>query len=356
MSRLTVFSLCLALAGAAQADPAGVDPAGSSSSAELLDEASLVAAVERTMQSVFRQNAAAVVRVESDDELGKVAGTGFFIDATGHIFTLASVVGDGLGLSVTHNGKKVPATLMAKDPRSGIALIQVDEPVSAPWLTKGDCHSLQVASPLVTIGFPFDHDVTPSFGVVGGFDRQSKGKFFTTTHIRANIPVQRGQGGSPVFNLKGEVIGVLVSGFEEGAGCYVLPIRAAEKVRSDYTRFGEVRHGWAGVTVQEIPAPVEGSRMAIDVVDPSGPAASLFRSGDVILQVGDIVVREPEDALDASFFLTVGDAVQVRVARSGEILTMPVVPGEHPLDRRSNLQALGPGSLLPSGDEASAAP
>ncbi len=302
------------------------------------------------MQHVFRKNAESVVRVESDDELGKVAGTGFFIDATGHIYTLASVVGDGLGLTVTHHGKKMPASLLAKDPRSGIALIKIDEPVGVQGLTMGDCHRLQVASPLVALGFPFDHDVTPSFGLIGGFDRQSKGRFFTTTHIRANLPVQRGQGGSPVFNLEGEVIGVLVSGFEEGAGCYVLPIRAAEKVRTDYARFGEVRHGWAGVTVQEIPASVEGSRMAIDVIDPSGPAASLFRPGDIILQVGEIHVREPEDALDASFFLTAGDSVEVKVARSGEILTLPLVAGEHPLDRRNTLQALGPGSLLPAGD------
>lgn len=90
--------------------------------------------------------------------------------------------------------------------------------------------------------------------------------------------------------------------------------------------------------------------MAIDVIDPSGPAASLFRPGDIILQVGEIHVREPEDALDASFFLTAGDSVEVKVARSGEILTLPLVAGEHPLDRRNTLQALGPGSLLPAGD------
>ena len=126
-----------------------------------------------------------------------------------------------------------------------------------------------------------------------------------------------------------------------------MPIRAAEKVRADYARFGEVRHGWAGVTVEEIPSAVEGSRMVIEMVDPSGPAAAQFRPGDVILQVGDVAVREPEDALDASFFLTAGDAVDVKVSRQGEVLTLPFVAGEHPTDRKSSLQALGPGSLAP---------
>jgi S1-C subfamily serine protease len=329
-----------------QVSPAGADPAGPPQP-PVLDGHALGAAIETAVANVFRGSAEAVVRVESGDELGKVAGTGFFIDPEGHLYTLSSVVGDGLGITVTQGGRSKPARLLAKDSRSGIALLKVEESRPTPFLTKGDCQALQAASPLVVVGFPFDHDVTPSFGIVGGFDRQSQGRFFTTTHIRANIPVQRGQAGSPALDLDGKVVGVLVSGFEEGSGCYVLPIRAAEKVRADHARFGEVRHGWAGVTVQEIPEPVQGSRLAIDMVDPSGPAAAQFRPGDVILQVGDVAVREPEDALDASFFLTAGDAVEVKVARGGEVLTLPFVAGEHPAGRKPTFQALGPGSLAP---------
>jgi serine protease Do len=345
MSRLTVFSLCAALAGAVQVSPAGANPAGPPQSQDA-DESAMATAIESAVADVFQSTAPAVVRVESDDELGKVAGTGFFADATGTIYTLSSVVGDGLSVSVTHGDKRWPAKLLTKDTRSGIALIKVEESGATPFLEKGDCQAVKPSSPLVVVGFPFDHDLSPSFGVAGGLDRQSQGKFFTTTHIRANIPVQRGQGGSPVLNLDGKVVGVLVSGFEAGSGGFVLPIRAAEKIRTDFARYGEVRHGWAGVTVQEMPLAVQGSRMMIDVVDPSGPAANQFRSGDVVLQVGNIVIREPEDALDASFFLTAGDPVEVRIARGEEVLTVPFTPAEHPLERKNELQALGPGSLM----------
>lgn len=337
MNRLTAFSFYAALCGAVLAGSAEAKPAQDDSVADTIQGA---------VDNVFKNASPSVVRVESEDELGKVAGTGFFVDATGTIYTLASVVGDGLGLTVARGEERWPAKLLTKDPRSGIALIKVDGAGVTPFLEHGNCREVQQSSPLVVVGYPFDHEVSPSFGVVGGLDRKSQGKFFATTHIRANIPVQRGQGGSPVLNLDGKVIGVLVSGFESGAGCFVLPIRAAEKVRRDYASFGEVRHGWAGVTVQEIPVAVQGSRMVIDVVDPSGPAAGQFRSGDVVLKVGDIEIREPEDTLDASFFLTAGDPVDVRIARGEEILTLPFTPGEHPSGRKDELQALGPGSLI----------
>jgi serine protease Do len=345
MSRLIAFSLCGAFAGVALLDSARAATSEPASSLPL-DAAGMADAIEATVGRVFHENADAVVRVESEDELGKVAGTGFFADMNGTIYTLTSVVGDGLSVMVTHAGQRWPARLLTKDSRSGIALIKIETPTATPFLTRGDSGELKAASPLIAIGFPFDHDVTPSFGLVGGFDRQSAGRFFATTHIRANIPVQRGQGGSPVLNMDGKAVGILVSSFEEGAGCYVLPMRAAEKLRSDYERFGGVRHGWAGVTVQEVPQAVNGSRIAIDVVDPSGPAVGEFRPGDVVLQVGDITVREPEDALDAAFFLTAGDSIQVKVARGDEILNISFTPGQHPMERSNDLQALGPDRLM----------
>lgn len=354
MSRLIASSFLSALAGVAlAASAAAAEPAKTSPHGEGLDESAMAGAIDATLGKIFEDCRDAVVRVESEDDLGKVAGTGFFADAEGTIYTLSSLVGDGVAVAVTHAGRKYPARLLAKDKRSGIALVKVDEAGATPFLIKGDCRSLHPASPLVVIGYPLDHDVTPSFGVVGGFDRKSKGKFFTTTHIRANIPVQKGQGGSPVLNVDGKVVGVLVSGFEEGAGCFVLPIRAAEKVRSDYVRFGNVKHGWAGVTIQEIPLPVEGSRMAIDVVDPAGPAAAAgFRSGDVVLRVGDMEIDEPEDALDASFFLTAGDPVTVRVSRGSGVMEIPLTPTEHPAERKGDLQALGAGALTPPAPAA----
>ena len=61
--------------------------------------------------------------------------------------------------------------------------------------------------------------------------------------MRVNLPTQRGEAGAPLLDFKGEVVGILISSVENGSACYALPIDAAEKIRSDFVRFGEVRHG-----------------------------------------------------------------------------------------------------------------
>ena len=86
----------------------------------------------------------------------------------------------------------------------------------------------------------------PSFGMIAGFDRKCLGRYFSTTHLRVNLPTQRGEAGAPLLNLNGEVVGIVVSSLENNSACYALPIDAAEKIRGDFVRFGEARHGWIG--------------------------------------------------------------------------------------------------------------
>src|SRR5205823_4447256 len=91
----------------------------------------------------------------------------------------------------------------------------------------------------------------------------------------------RGEGGAPLLNFKGEVIGILLYTFENNS-CYALPIEAAEKIRSDFVRFGEARHGWIGANVAEASAPVEGSRAVTkDIMKDTPSAESAIRPGTI---------------------------------------------------------------------------
>jgi serine protease Do len=235
---------------------------------------------------------------------------------------------------VEFDGKEFPAREVMSDRRSGLAMLKVDD-VTTPSLPLGRSKDLEVATPILSIGFPLDLPQTPSFGMIAGFDRKYLGRYFSTTHLRANLSAQRGQAGAPILNFKGEVIGILVSAIDGGSACHALPIDAAEKIRGDYVRFGEARHGWVGINVAPSPREVGGSRAQFtDIMRDTPAAESGAKAGDMLLQVGNTPVREPEDVIDASFFITAGDRVPIVVQRGDEKLTFEVEADFHPAAQR----------------------
>jgi serine protease Do len=285
--------------------------------------------LSREVKDVFDRCAKAVVKIQASDQHGELSGTGFFIDPTGTLYTAYSVGGEAENVTVEFKGKKYPAHQLMADLRSGIAMLKVD--LASPALPIGNSDQLEIATPVVAIGYPLDLAETPSFGMIAGFDRKCFGGYFPTRHLRVNLPPQRGEGGAPLLNLKGEVVGILLYSFENNSSCYALPIEAAEKIRADFVRFGEPRHGWIGANVAEASAPVEGSRaITKDIMQGTPAAESGMKPGDVVLQIGRTKVHEPEDILDASFFLTAGDMVPITVMRGNEKLTFNVQADFHP--------------------------
>jgi S1-C subfamily serine protease len=220
------------------------------------------------------------------------------------------------------------------DPRSGTAILKVD--AETPFLTLGRARELGMASPVVAIGFPMNLPVSPSFGTVAGFDIKYGDRYFATVHIRANVPVQRGQGGAPLLNLHGEVVGILISSLDSGSAAFVLPIEAAAKVHKDFLRFGDVRPGWLGIGVHPAPAAIAGSTAQVDEVFADAPAerAGLAKD-DVILQVGDLKITSPDDVRNAAFFTTATDELLIKVWRNGAELDLKALPTDHPSSARA---------------------
>lgn len=303
-------------------------------------------AVSRHVKEVFERAAKAVVKIHGVDEHCEISGTGFFIDPTGTLYTAYTVGGEAGNFTIDFNGKRYPAHQVLADIRSGMAILKTD--VATPALPIGKSEELEVATPVVAIGYPLDLPETPNFGMIAGFDRKYLGRYFSTTHLRVNLPTQRGEAGAPLLNMKGEVVGILVSSLENNSACYAVPIEAAEKIRSDFVRFGEARHGWVGINVSEAAKQVEGSRAEMTQIMEGTPAAgSGIKSGDILLQVGRKKVHEPEDVLDASFFITAGDAVPITVMRGNEKLTFNVQAELHPASQRPPLIASPTNQAIP---------
>ena len=295
--------------------------------------------ISHQVRDVFERAARAVVKIHGVDEHSEICGTGFFVDPTGTLYTAYTVGGEAGHFTVEFDGKKYPARQLLADIRSGTAMLKVDE--TTPALAIGKSDELQVATPVVSIGYPLDLPKTPNFGMIAGFDRKCLGRYFSTIHLRVNAPTQRGEAGAPLLNMKGEVVGIVVSGLESNSACYAVPIEAAEKIRSDFVRFGEARHGWIGVNnVSPASHEVDGSRaMVTQVADDTPAALSGIKEGDVLLRVGKKKITDPEDIFDASFYITAGDIVPITVMRGDQKLTFDVQAAMHPATRTGVLLA-----------------
>ena len=301
-------------------------------------------AISHQVRDIFERAAKAVVKIYGIDEHSPICGTGFFVDPTGTLYTAYTVGGEAGNFTVEFDGKKYPAHQLVADIRSGTAILKVDE--TTPALPIGRSEELELATPVISIGYPLDLPKTPNFGMIAGFDRKCLGRFFSTIHLRVNAPTQRGEAGAPLLNMKGEVVGIVVSGLENNSACYAVPIEAAEKIRTDFVRFGEARHGWIGVNnVSPASEQVDGSRAVVTQVAEDAPAArSGIKEGDVLLQVGKKKITDPEDVFDASFYVTAGDVVPITVIRSNEKMTFHVQATMHPASKTGMLLA-SPGTI-----------
>lgn len=330
------FRLC----GAFTLIAAGALFAGAKLVAEESEAPKLLDVIRQQTSAVFANCSAAVVRIEGTDDHGRLSGTGFFIDPNGMLYTCYSVGGETRELTVAFAGKTYPATRLISDPRSGVAILKIE--AQTPFLAVAKSSELNLASPAMIIGYPMDMPATPSFGLVAGFDIKFLGRLLATTHIRVNIPVQRGQGGAPLLNLRGEVVGMLVASIDDGTSAFALPIEAAEKVRRDFVRFQKVRRGWLGIQIGPIDDPVDGSTAEVMDVLPESPGLKAgVKAGDVLLRVGTRDITSPEDVLDASFYLTAEDDVTLRVSRNDQEIDLKVQPIDPP-DELSPLPRLAP--------------
>lgn len=303
-------------------------------------------AISDHVKEIFERAAKAVVKIHGVDEHSEICGTGFFIDPTGTLYTAYTVGGEAGNFSVEFGGKKYPARQLVADVRSGTAMLKVDE--TTPALPIGKSEQMEVATPVVAIGFPLDLQETPNFGMIAGFDRKYLGRYFSTIHLRVNVPTQRGEAGAPLLNMRGEVVGIIVSSLENNSSCYAVPIEAAEKIRSDFVRFGEARHGWIGVKqLSEAAEPAGGSRAQVTEIWQGTPAANCgMKEGDVLLQLGHKKITEPEDVCDASFYITAGDVVPITVLRGNRTLTFNVRAELHPVSK--NVPMLPDGTRVPT--------
>lgn len=289
----------------------------------------LAESIHSEITRLFELHRQAVVRVRASDALGVRLGSGFFVDPSGTVYTHSGIVMNADDVSVNFQGHTLPARIIASDPRTGIALLKTE--CISPFIPVGNSDHVGNATPVIAIGFPREFEASPTLGLIASRDFHQNGKQFSTSHLRLNMAVEPGYGGAPVVDFHGNVIGIVAARIGQGGSCYILPIGAAEKIRRDIARFGELRPGWIGVEVEDASDAVDGSTARVVTMMPDTPAAKFgLLQGDILLGVNGRKVCSIQDLVDAAYYLTAGEEAKIQIAREGKQMDIPVMPVLHP--------------------------
>ncbi len=270
---------------------------------------------------------------------GNSLGSGFVIDPSGIVVTNNHVIGEANDITVNFNdGTKLKAEVVGRDPKTDIAVLRVkpDKPLKA--VRFGDDQAARVGDWVVAIGNPFGFDSSVSAGIVSARNRRiNSGPY--DNFIQTDAAINRGNSGGPLFNMKGEVIGINTaiispSGGSIGIG-FAVPASTAVPVIEQLRNFGETRRGWLGVRIQEVDdgiaetlglGRVRGALVAgVDDRGPAKPAG--IEAGDVIIRFDGKEVKDSRELPRIVAATPVGKAVPVVIFRKGREETRQVTLG-----------------------------
>lgn len=298
-------------------------------------------ALERRLTSVFADNHAKVVRIkaayENGNDSGQVSlrvGTGFFISSDGLILANTSVTEGARRIWVEQGEVSYVAELVAADSETNIALLRVkDQPQGSFSFIPVDEHSFpEVGTLMLSIGCALEFDPAPRLGLVSGQDSNFGQRIFPTAYVRTTIPANPGEGGSPVLDLNGRLLGMIVASLPEVGASYVIPASAINKVRDDLLLSGVVQYGWIGIEVEARPREKgDPAPLLITDVSPGGPAAQAgVLVGDRVIQInGDPV--QSINLMRHQFFLSrVGQYMDFELERDGAKVDAGVRVSERP--------------------------
>ncbi|SPL70834.1 Do family serine endopeptidase [Acinetobacter stercoris] len=256
-------------------------------------------------------------------------GSAFFISKDGYLLTNHHVVEDASKITITLNDRReFDAQLVGSDKRTDVAVLKVTGS-SFPSLRTGNVDQLKVGEPVLAIGSPFGFDYSASAGIVSAKSRNMLGEN-SVPFIQTDVALNPGNSGGPLFNQRGEVVGVNSRIFS-GTGGYMglsfsIPIDVAMDVAEQIKKNGKVTRSYLGVMLQDIdrnladaynlPKP-EGS--LITQVAPNSPAAKAgFKAGDVILKYNGSPISRTGDLLNYLNRTLPNQTIQLEVLRDNK--------------------------------------
>ena len=269
-------------------------------------------------------------------------GSGFFIDAEGHIVTNNHVVAGAEEITVgLSDGSEYQARIVGLDEQTDLALLKVDADVDFPFVTLEQDANYRVGDWVVAVGNPFGLGGTATAGIISAIGRPI-GNATYNDFIQVDAPINRGNSGGPTFDLAGNVIGVNSQIFSPTGGNvgigFAIPSDVAARIVEQLKSDGRVARGWLGVQIQNVTDDIAGAMgleeargAIVSSITAGGPAAEAgFEREDVILEVNGDAVDGSRDLTRRVGSFAAGEEVRFRVLRDGRERTLRVRLGDRP--------------------------
>ncbi len=291
------------------------------------------------LQEFFRHFGPGFKFEQPEPQMG--AGSGVIINPNGYILTNNHVVenaaDDGVEV-VLSDTRTLKAKVVGTDPTTDLAVIKVDAD-DLPTASFGDSDSLEVGDWVLAIGNPLGLQSTVTAGIVSYIGRNIgiiNDQYKIENFIQTDAAINPGNSGGPLVNLNGEVIGInsaiaTTNARYQGYG-FAIPINMATTVASDIIKYGKVRRGYIGVTIQDVD---ETSAKAIGLdkahgaliqsVSEDGAASEAgIKEGDVILAIDGKQINQSNDLQSTIARHHPGDVVSLQIFRDGKKFTKEV--------------------------------
>ncbi|OPY69855.1 MAG: putative periplasmic serine endoprotease DegP-like precursor [Syntrophorhabdaceae bacterium PtaU1.Bin034] len=270
-------------------------------------------------------------------------GSGVIIDKVGYILTNYHVVQRAADITVRlTDGREFKAKVIGRDSKSDLSLIKISSPAQdLPVLPLGDSDRMRVGDWVLAVGNPFGLAHTVTQGIISATGRViGTGPY--DNFLQTDAPVNPGNSGGPLVNLRGEVVGITTAIVATGQGIgFAIPSNMAKNVVNQLREKGKVIRGWIGVSVQAVTPEIAESfgmkerRGALigDVV-PEGPAqAAGLRRGDIIVRFNNKDIKTMTDLPLLVAQAPVGSTVPVTILREGKEMNINLKIGELPEEK-----------------------
>lgn len=272
-------------------------------------------------------------------------GTAFFVSKDGYLLTNYHVIDGARKITVTLNDRReLDAELVGSDERTDVAVLRV-KGTNFPPLKFGDSDRVKVGEPVLAIGSPFGFDYSASAGIVSATSR-TMSRENAVPFIQSDVALNPGNSGGPLFNQRGEVIGINSRIFS-GTGGYMglsfsIPVDVAMDVFDQVKQSGKVTRSYLGVIPQDIDRNLaevyklerpEGALITQVMADTPASKAGL-KEGDIVLSYAGQRITRSTDLINLINRTRPNTAVMLTVQRAQQQLqlqaTLQVAPDDTP--------------------------